>query len=180
MRRKIFSILMILVLCICSFSASFADDSTYSIISPQTNPDGIVYCDNLLVSVKVSEDSTLRFTLYSYPNYSSVASISEVPAVAFTLKEQVGIPEVFQTEGNINFYTKQISDIEPGLYSLKVDILDENSNTVSSYSKYFIAKPTASKLVNNSVYESQPSSKVLFFQSVFKSLFGSSTVDISE
>ncbi len=179
MRRKICLILMILVLCICSFSVSFADDSTYSIISPQTNTDGIVYCDNLLVSVKVSEGSALRFTLYSYPNYSSAASIAEVPAVAFTLKEQVGIPDVFLTEDNINFYTKQINNIEPGLYSLKVDIL-ENGNAVSSYSKYFIAKPSASKLVNNSVYESQPSSKVLFFQSVFKSLFGSSTVDISE
>lgn len=174
MKRKIFSIILALILCICSSSAVFAvDDSAYSIISPHTSSEGIAYGDNLLISVKVSENTALRFTLYSYPNYTGEDSLSDIPAIAFTEKEQMSVPEDFEKRESINFYTKQLNNIKPGLYSLKIDMINDDGELYNTYSKYFIVKPNASK-TTTAIYESQPSGKVLFFQSVFKSLFGSS------
>ena len=172
--RKILSVLIALILWISSSVMAFAQDShdDYSIISPYTSDEGVAYGDNLLISVKVDEGTALRFTVFSYPNYTSADSLSMVPAISFTVEEQIGISEDYEKRDRIGFYTKQLNDIEPGLYSLKVDSLDGNGNITDTYSKYFIVKPNASK-TTTTIYESQPSNKVLFFQSVFKSLFGS-------
>lgn len=172
--RKILSVLIALILCISSFVMVFAQDDfeEFSVISPHTSAEGVAYGDNLLVSVKIDENTALRFTVFSYPNYNSADSLSMIPAISFTEKEQVGLPEDYQKRERIGFYTKQLNDIKPGLYSLDIDILDESGNIIDTYSKYFIVKPNASKTATT-IYESQPSNKVLFFQSVFKSLFGS-------
>lgn len=173
--RKILAVLLALILCISSSVMVFAqgEPDEYSIISPYTSTEGVAYGDNLLISVKVDKNTALRFTVLNYPNYTSADSLSMIPAISFTVEDQVGLSEDYQKRERIGFYTRQLNDIEPGLYSLKVDTLDENGNITDTYSKYFIVKPNASK-TTTTIYESQPSNKVLFFQSVFKSLFGSS------
>lgn len=155
---------------------AFAQDASdnYSIISPYTSENGVAYGDNLLISVKVKENTSLCLTVFSYPNYTSADSLAMIPAVSFTVEEQLGDAEVYQKKERMGFYTKQLNDIKPGLYSLKIDVLDDNGNVIDTYNKYFIAKPNASK-TTTTIYESKPSNKVLFFQGVFKSLFGSAT-----
>ncbi|MBE6020165.1 MAG: hypothetical protein IJC41_00335 [Firmicutes bacterium] len=172
--RKFISVLIALILCISSSVMVFGQNSLddYSIISPYTSDEGVAYGDNLLISVKVDAGTALSFTVLSYPNYTSADSLSMVPAISFTVEEPVGISENYEKRDRIGFYTRQLNDIEPGLYALRVDSLDGNGNITDTYSKYFIVKPNASK-TTTTIYESQPSNKVLFFQSVFKSLFGS-------
>ncbi len=131
----------------------------YTIISPNTGHNGIIYCDNLL------------FSLYDYPNYSDSDSLSEVPALAFTEKELSKLSDDFKNTDQIFFYTKQIKNIKPGLYSLQIDILDDNNIITDTYNKYFIVKPNSTKL-SSTIYQSKPSKKVMFFQKVFKNLFG--------
>ncbi|MDO4481585.1 MAG: hypothetical protein Q4C14_02505 [Bacillota bacterium] len=173
MKKRIISFILALVLCICSSSVIFAEeDSAYSIISPYTSSEGVAYGDNLLVSVRVSENTALRFTLYTYPGFTGADSLADIPAMAFTESKQLYASEDFEKRESINYYTKQLNNIKPGLYSLKIDMVDDNGELSNTYSKYFIVQPNSSRTAT-AIYESKPSSKVLFFQSVFKSLFGS-------
>lgn len=181
MNKKIISVIMAVLLTVFSYSAVFAmETNTYNIINPQTASDGVTYSDNLFISVKVAENTRMRFTLHFYPNCTQASTLNDVPAAAFTVREQKGLTETFNGSDHISFYTRQVKNIEPGLYSLKIEVLDDNKNILSGETRYFLVKPNAAKMANSSIYESAPSGKVLFFQSVFKSLFGSASEDSSE
>lgn len=74
-KKTLLALVLALLLCLSSATVIFAaDDDAYSVISPQTSETGITYCDNLLISVKTMDNTPLRFTLYSYPNYTKVSS----------------------------------------------------------------------------------------------------------
>jgi len=179
--KKIISIILTVFLILSSNAAVYAmEKNTYRIINPQTASDGITYSDNLFISVKVAENTPMRFTLYFYPNCSQVATLNDVPAAAFTVREQKGLTETFAGSDHIGFYTRQVKKTEPGLYSLKAEVMDESNNIITNETIYFLVKSNASKMANSSIYESTPSGKVLFFQSVFKSLFGSASEGSSE
>ena len=181
MKKKLFALALALILCLCSTAAVFAaDDTAYNIISPQTSEAGITYCDNLLISVKATENTALRFTLYSYPNYTPVESLDLVPASVFNVRTQTGPSEDFIGQDGVNFYTRQVNDIEAGMYGLKIEQFDPEGSLVSVHQKYFIIQSSDAK-DSAAIYESQTAiSRVMFFQNVFRSLFGTTVVDVSE
>lgn len=179
MNKKLSVLILTIILLFTSVPAFAIDipgtsDNTntpYSIVSPQVNSDGIVYSDNLLISIKAEANTSLLITTYNYPGYNGTDSFANVPATALTVKKMVGEEEKYAKSEKVGLYSKQLKDIKPGLYSIKVDVLDDEGQETSSYSKYFLVKSNADK-VEPTIYQSQPSSKVLFFQSVFRSLFG--------
>ena len=181
MKKKILALALTLLLCFSFTTAVFAaGDDAYTIISPQTSESAINYCDNLLISVKTTEDTALRFTLYSYPNYTPVNSIDLVPASVFNVRSQVGPSEDFVSGEGVNFYTRQVNEIDAGMYGLKIEQFDGEGTLVSTNQKYFIIQSSASK-DSATIYESTTAvSRVMFFQNVFRSLFGTTVVDVSE
>ena len=181
MKKTLIALVLALLLCLCSATAIFAaEDSSYTVISPQTSDTGITYCDNLLISVKTTENTALRFTLYSYPNYTSVKSIDLVPASVFNVRSQFGPSEDFSGGDGVSFYTRQVNNIDAGMYGLKIEKFDEEGNVISVNQKYFIIESSASK-DSAAIYESQSSAnRVMFFQNVFRNLFGTTVVDVSE
>ena len=180
-KKTLLALVLALLLCLSSATVIFAaDDDAYSVISPQTSETGITYCDNLLISVKSTENTALRFTLYSYPNYTKVSSLDLVPASVFNVRSQAGPSEDFTGGEGVSFYTRQVNDIQPGMYGLKIEKFDEEGNVASVNQKYFIIESSSSK-DSAAIYESQSSaSRVMFIQNVFRSLFGTTVVDVSE
>ena len=181
MKKTLIALVLALLLCLCSATAIFAaEDSSYTVISPQTSETGISYCDNLLISVKTMDNTPLRFTLYSYPNYTKTSSIDLVPASVFNVRSQFGSSEDFTGGEGVSFYTRQVNDIEPGMYGLKIEKFDQENNLISVNQKYFIIESSSSK-DSAAIYDSQTSvGRVMFFQNVFRSLFGTTVVDVSE
>ena len=180
-KKKILALVLALVLCFSATSFIFAaEDDSYTVISPQTSESGITYCDNLLISVKTTDNTALRFTLYSYPNYTKVSSLDLVPASVFNVRSQFGASEDFAGGEGVSFYTRQVNDIEPGMYGLKIEKFDQENNVVSVNQKYFIVESSSSK-DSAAIYDSQTSvGRVMFFQNVFRNLFGTTVVDVSE
>lgn len=153
-------------------AAAFAQDGyNYSIISPKVSENGMSYSDNLLISVRVEPGQTLRFTLYNFPAYTDVDSLDMVSARVFTKKTQTGTSDYYSAKSGLSFYVKRINDITPGLYDLVIETLDENGSAIEVYNRYFIAQPSASRQPMT-IYQTRPSGRVLFFQGVFKSIFG--------
>lgn len=66
------------------------------------------------------------------------------------------------------------------MYGLKIEKFDQEGNVASVNQKYFIIESSSSK-DSAAIYESQSSaSRVMFIQNVFRSLFGTTVVDVSE
>lgn len=171
MKKRITSIMLALLLCLSCTGFVFADNYSYTIISPRVSTSGITYCDNLLVSIKVAQNKTIRVTLYKYPKFAADGTLTSITTDTLSQKTAASATSTFRSGNQINFYTTQVNHITPGLYSIKVDVLNSNGSVASSENNYFIVKATSSMSSAN-LFETQPSTTMQFFQGLFKGLFG--------
>ena len=171
MKKKLTSLLIVLLLCFLCTTSTFADNYAYTIISPRVSTSGITYCDNLLVSIKVAQNKYISVELFKYSKFKSGDTLSTITTDTLSEKASVAPKSTFRSGSQINFYTNQLNQISPGLYSLKIDVLDGNGNVISSENNFFIVK-SASEVQNANLFETQPSTTMQFFQNLFKGLFG--------
>ena len=71
MKKKLTSLLIVLLLCFLCTTSTFADNYAYTIISPRVSTSGITYCDNLLVSIKVAQNKYISVELFKYSKFKS-------------------------------------------------------------------------------------------------------------
>lgn len=114
-------------------AASFVFADSMSIVSPSAS--SILYTDNLLVSVKVTEPKTIRVTVYekklkSGDNYVSADvggittdNLSEKIADSNLTDVVISEAEEYTNTGEIGFYTKQLS-VKPGIFKVKAEVLE--------------------------------------------------------
>lgn len=171
MKKKLTSLLIVLLLCFTCTANVFADNYSYTIISPRVSTSGVTYCDNLLVSIKVAQNKSITVELFQYPKFGTGDTLSTITTNTLSEKISVTPKSTFRSGSQINFYTNQLNGISPGLYSLKVDLLDNNGNVVSSENNFFIVK-SAGEIQNANLFETQPSTTMQFFQNLFRGLFG--------
>ncbi len=171
MKKRIASIVLAIFLCFSCTLSVFADNYSYTIISPRVSTSGVTYCDNLLVSIKVAQNQSIRVTLYNYPKFSANGTLTSITADTLSQKKAATASSTFKSGNQINFFTSQVNNIAPGLYSIKVDVLNANGTVASSENNYFIVKSAGSAGSSN-LFETQPSTTMQFFQGLFKSLFG--------
>lgn len=193
--RRITAFVLVLVL-LCG-SMSFAAQ-TASIVSPAENT--ISTSESLLVSVKLTKPCTARITVYEEKikhveilqtgsaldgtlatyaavSYKSVdtadfeeADFTSNPALA-TYTDRVYIsPVTYTNTENIGFYTKQIADVTPGIYKIKVQVLDEEGKVEESSSSLVVVKekPVAEE---KQVFEQKPTGALKVIQNLLKSIF---------
>lgn len=173
LKKRIIAALVCVLLVISMLPAAvFGQDGVnYSVISPKISENGMTYSDNLLISVRVEPGQTLRFTLYNFPSYTNADSVDMVPSRVFNRKTQTGTSDYYSAKQKLSFYVKRIDDISPGLYDLVIETLDENGDAMDVCNKKFIVQPSAARKPMT-IYQTRPSGRVLFFQGVFKSIFG--------
>ena len=171
MKKKLTSLLIVLLLCFACTASVFADSYSYTIISPQVSTSGVTYCDNLLISIKVAQNKSIAVELFKYPKFGTGDTLSTITTDTLSEKTSVTPRSTFRSGSQINFYTNQLNEISPGLYSLKVDVLDSSGNVVSSENNFFIVK-SAGEMQHTNLFETQPSTTMQFFQNLFRGLFG--------
>lgn len=169
--KKFVSTFIVFMLVMGSIMPAFASANDYTIISPRVSTAGVTYCDNLLVSIKVAQGKTLRISLYNYPKFGADGNLNTITTDTFSEKVLVGAASDFRSGNQVNFYTNQVNSISPGLYSIKVDILNSSGAVISSENNYFIVKGKQAA-PSTDLFEAQPSSTMQFFQGLFKNLFG--------
>lgn len=178
--RRMLAVLMIAVLCCTGFAFAAAA----AIVSPAQNT--IVYSDSLLISVKVTEPKTVQVALYeekekSGENLVSVdvsgfadtdlAAISN-PADGVKKYTSVAIGEAatYKCETTLGFYTKQISDIKPGLYRVQVGTLHQDGSTSEVVQSYVAVKvkPVEEKI---DLFKPTQTGALQFLQTLLKNIF---------
>ena len=127
--RRIASLILVFAMLATSFV--FADAA--AIVSPAAN--SIVYTDNLLVSVKVTELKTIRVSVYAERVVSgdklvnadvskfTEADLKAAAGSADYTDVLLGEAAEYTNTVEIGFYTKQIS-VTPGLYKVKAETLE--------------------------------------------------------
>lgn len=184
--KRITSLIVVLVL----LSASFVFAGAASIVSPTA--DSIIYTDSLLVSVKVTEQKTVRISVYEEKTTTEDKSVS-VDVSKFTAEDVknaagkytdvlIGEASEYTNTGEIGFYTKQMS-VTPGLYKVKAETLETVmewpegatepvskvivTETVSSYVAV-LKKPEETK---TQVFQNTSTGAVTFIRKILKGLF---------
>lgn len=168
MKKRIAMIFFTIMLFTCSSLFAFAEESSFTVISPTiTSSSSIVYSDNLLISIKVAQGKNLLINLYYYPEttYSSAGAIKSAGVL-------VSGPHSFTSNNQLNFFTTQVNDIKHGLYCLSIDTVDAKGVIIDSEKQYFLTKGKQDEAPATKLFDNEVSNAMQFFQNLFKNIFG--------
>ena len=104
-------------------------------------------------------------------NFNVETDMSKLTDLSSTLVYGV---DTFACTNNLSFYTKQIEKLEPGLYKLQINTVDNSGKVLFDTSKNIVIRDKQSEPIGTSLIfvDSQPSTMQLI-QNFFKSIFGS-------
>ena len=131
-----------------------------------------------LKSVDVNNIETLQAATTataSSVTTDGVAVASSVTASGVTAKfvsEEVMVPETFTSTNTLSFYTKQLNNVTPGLYKVKVDTIDAEGKVLYSTQNLVVVKGVAKETEKTDLFESNQSGISQFLQNLLKSIFG--------
>ena len=168
--KKTAMALVLVIVMLCSTAFAAASDPDVAIVSPKETVSG----NNLLVSVKLTAPKTIKVYVYEEkekvgdtlvsidPSKISEGNLSSKSLVSVS----VIMPETFEGTGNLQFYNKQIDDVTPGLYRIKVEVLDKDNTTRT------VVMPKDSQAdAGNKIFQSQQSGVLQWVQNLIKSIF---------
>ncbi len=170
----IFTVLAVLF-CNIVFVAA-ASDPAVTIVSPSQSVTG----SNLLISVKMTAPKTIKVYCYEEKEKVGDTLVSIDPTAVseenFSAKTLVSVsvmtPETFEGTGSLQFYNKQINDITPGLYRIKVEVLDKSKTVTASSTLRALVIPKDSDASSGSeIFQSQQSGALQWVQNLLKSIF---------
>lgn len=175
-KRTIMSILLIAMLMINISIVSAASDPDVTIVSPSQSITG----SNLLVSVKITGSKTIKVYLYEEKEKvgDNLVSIDPATISAESLSSKtyysvsIMTPETYEATGTLQFYNKQISDVKPGLYKIKVEVLDKAKTvTASSVLRTLVMQKDKEPASGNEIFQSQQTGALQWVQNLLKSIF---------
>ena len=201
-RCKFIAIMLVVMMMFSTVFASAASDPAVTIVSPAvesvvnsdsllisikiTKPETIkvsVFEEKQLVgeelkSVDVNNIETLEAATTATSSSVSVdgaVTTTSVTASGVTTKfvsEEVMVPETFTSTNTLSFYTKQLNNVTPGLYKVKVDTIDAEGNVLYSTENLVVVKGVASEAEKTDLFETNQSGISQFLQNLLKSIFG--------
>lgn len=177
--RKYILILVFVITLICSTTFAFgAQDTAVTIVNPVSQ--STTTANNLLISVKVTQARTIKISMYeekalSGGKYISVdlnkVSNGNAPRKEDMRSELVFQPVTYNTTNSLMFCTKQVNNVKPGLYKVRVDTLGASGNVLYSSENYVGVKTKETS--ESKIFDSQQSGTFQFLQNILKSIFGS-------
>lgn len=180
MKKYIVSIIIILTMLLSATTVYAASDPAVIIVNPVTN--STVYSNNLLVSVKISKPKTIRLTVYeekqlvngtlSAVNVNRLATSNGTISKASFTSSQIGLSEQFTSTNNLSFYTKQVNNVSPGLYRIKVDTLDNTGKEIFSSENYVAVREKPTTTNDAKIFDTPQSGTLQLLQNILKTIFG--------
>lgn len=166
---------LVILLLLLASTVSFA----LSVVSPVAN--SVVYADSILVSVKVTEKVTIKVTVFEEKSKDSAGNLISTDVSKMTTKDLEGLDlskysdsvymsaVTYTNEGEIGFYTKQLSNVKPGLYRVKVETLNDKGEAVSTVSSLVAVNQKVEKQEQN-IFQNKTTA-LQFLQNLIKKVF---------
>ena len=153
-RAKLIAIMLIFMMMFSTVFASAASDPNVTIVSPAV--ESVVNSDSLLISLKITKPETIKVSVFEEKQLvgeelksvdvnnietlqaattataSSVTTDGVAVASGVTAKfvsKEVMVPETFTSTNTLSFYTKQLNNVTPGLYKVKVECTRHQKNS---------------------------------------------------
>lgn len=200
-RCKLIAVMLIVIMMFSTVFASAASDPNVIIVSPAVdtvvNSDSLLISIKItkpetikvsvfeekqlfgeeLKSVDVNNIETLEAATTATASSVTVdgAVTTSVTASGVTTKfvsEEIMAPETFTTTNTLSFYTKQLNDVTPGLYKVKVDTIDAEGKVLYSTENLVVVKGVANETEKTDLFETNQSGISQFLQNLLKSIFG--------
>lgn len=165
-----------LVLLLLTTVASFA----VSVVSPV--PNSVVYSDSILVSVKVNEKATIKVTVFEEKSKDTAGNLVSTDVSKMTSKDLEGLDlskytdsvysaaVTYTNEGEIGFYTKQLSSVKPGLYRVQVDTLNEKEESVATVSSLVAVNQKKEEKQEQNIFQNQRTTALQYVHNLIKRL----------
>lgn len=184
--KKTVMLLFVIATLLCGTVFSFAG---VSLISPTA--EATVNGDSLLISVKITEPTTVRVSMdaqmqagkgFEKDGSRKLVAITDFDAeklAKLNKRDLISVPfmepeEVTDTK-NLWFYSKRVSDVEPGLYKVTVETLNKSGKVVDTVSTLVFVNEKEGKTASETgvTFESNAGGKGLqWLRNLIKTLFG--------
>lgn len=178
--KKIISVLLIMMICICGACPVFADvtaeqpiasDPKVTIVNP--TEDGTINSANLLISVKIAKQANITVDVQKRITKTTTAAAvdgtDKVNTVTTTEYESIIPQESFASTSNLSFYTKKIENIEVGTYKVIVNTVDSEGTVLYSSERTVKVEVAEEK---TAVFEETKTGTFTFLQNLLKTIFG--------
>lgn len=174
MRKRVLAMIVLVVMIFGTVFASAATDPDVTIVSPGET----VYGSNLLVSIKITAPKKIKVYLFEEKEKVGDTLVSIDPSVDSSLESKtlqsvsVIAPETYTGSASLQFFNKQIVNLNPGLYRIKVDTLDAVGAMTASSSRRFVMMEATLAPSSTAIFQTQPSGALQWVQNLLKTLFG--------
>jgi hypothetical protein len=168
---------MLFILCVGAPPSFAAADPAVTLVSPPENE--AIVTNNFLISVKtVQSGKTLKITAGELQQKSGDKWIPVKPEELedFDKKSDeekklspIKEPEIFESKSSMNFYTKKLENITPGVYQIGVETVDAAGKTVYSKEARILVKEKVEEEAK--VFETPKSGTSQFLQSLLSKIF---------
>jgi hypothetical protein len=194
---KKFKRVIAFVLTMLMLATSFSFAASAGIVSPQANT--ITTSDSLLVSVKLTEPGSVKISFIekklrhvdilstgsaidgTYATYAAVSyqSVDTKDISSEDLMDNSNFNKYYDryfaktvtytSEEKIGFYTRQFTNVKPGLYKIVVDTLGEGDKIVETTYSYIAVKEKDEN--QSQLFEQKQTGALKVLQNLLKSLF---------
>lgn len=185
------------VLTLLMLASCFAFASEATIVSPSAN--SVTSSDSLLISVKFTDVTEASITVYEQKikevvilttgsavkgtetTYAAVTynkidttgyeeeNLASVSAIKGVTDRLYMAAQTYVGKESVGFYTKQLTNVKPGVYKIEVKIKDANGKVVETQSSLVAVKEKVQEEAD--VFETKQASPIKIIQTILKSIF---------
>lgn len=177
--RKLMMVLIVVLSMVCStVFSSAAGDSSVVLVNPVSK--SIVYSNNLLISVKLTEPKKIIVTVFEEKQMVngtlSAVNVNTLTTSGGTIdpssvQSTVAMAATsFTSSNNLSFFTKQIN-VSPGLYRIQIKVLDESGKVTDTKNSLVVVKEKKTE-TDSKIFDTPQSGTMQFLQNLLKTIFG--------
>lgn len=178
--RKLLTAFVIVLTLFCSTVSSFAaQDPNVVLVNPASY--SIVYSNNLLISVKITQPKNIRVNFYqemqTVNGTQTAVTIGSQATFASTVSggsySDVAVTSAafYASTNNLSFFTKQYTNLKPGLYKVKIDTMDSSYKEVLYSTISYVAVKEKTESADEANLEAPQSGTMQFLQNILKTIF---------
>ncbi|MBE6037528.1 MAG: hypothetical protein E7223_07990 [Clostridiales bacterium] len=182
--KKTVMLLIVIATLLCGTVFSFAG---VSLISPTAA--ATISGDSLLISVKITEPATIRVSMdaqmqegrgFEKDGSRKLEAITDVDAEKLSKLDSDDLisvpfmePETVKDTRSLWFYSKRVSDVEPGLYKVTVETLNKSGKVTGVTSTLVFVNEKVEKASADSVtFDSNTGKGFQWLRNLIKNIFG--------